>query len=169
MDGGPERLMVAPREGRTVWLGGVGVMFKIDGSETRGTLSIVEHPVEPGVLVPPHVHSREDEYSFVIQGEIGARIGGRDITAGPGAYILKPRGVPHTFWNAGTTQARLVEILCPSGFDRYFEEMAALIPAEGMPDFEKVSKLAAGYGVSFVEDGWVPELCSWYGVSVLGR
>ncbi|MGH9024451.1 MAG: cupin domain-containing protein [Acidimicrobiia bacterium] len=165
----PTQLMVPPGSGRAVSLGGIGVVFKIAGSQTAGAFSIVEHPVQPGVLVPPHLHSREDEYSFVIEGEVGARVGDREVSGGPGTYILKPRGVPHTFWNAGTTLARLVEIISPAGFDRYFEDMAALVPAQGMPDFEKVADLGSRYGLSFVEDAWVPELCARYGLSVLGR
>ena len=163
------RNVVMPGEGPAVSLGGIGVVFKIDGSETGAAFSIVEHPVQPGALVPPHVHRREDEYSFVLEGEIGARIGDRDLSGGPGTYILKPRGVPHTFWNAGTTPARLLEIISPSGFERYFEEMAALIPADGLPDFEKVGELAARYDLAFVNPEWVPELTEKYGVSLLGR
>ena len=165
----PARRAVMPGEGPAVSLGGIGVVFKIDGSETGAAFSIVEHPVEPGALVPPHVHTREDEYSFVLEGEVGARIGDRDLSAGPGAYILKPRGIPHTFWNAGSTPARLLEIISPAGFERYFEEMAALIPAEGMPDFEKVGELAARYDLAFVHPEWVPELSAKYGLALLGR
>ena len=165
----PVRNAVMPGEGPAVSLGGIGVVFKIAGNETGAAFSIVEHPVQPGALVPPHVHRREDEYSFVIEGEVGARIGDRDLTAGPGGYILKPRGVPHTFWNAGATPARLLEIISPAGFERYFEEMAALIPAEGRPDLEKVGELAARYDLAFVHPEWVPELNTLYGVSLLGR
>jgi quercetin dioxygenase-like cupin family protein len=165
----PVRSAIEPGEGAAVWLGGVGVVFKVEGRETGGAFSIVEHPVKPGALVPPHVHAREDEYSFVLEGEIGARIGDRELSGGPGAYILKPRGVPHTFWNAGPAPARLLEIISPAGFERFFEEMAALIPADGLPDFEKAAELGARYGLSFVEEGWVPELSEKYGLSLLGR
>ena len=151
----PARRAVMPGEGPAVSLGGIGVVFKIDGSETGAAFSIVEHPVEPGALVPPHVHTREDEYSFVLEGEVGARIGDRDLSAGPGAYILKPRGIPHTFWNAGSTPARLLEIISPAGFERYFEE--------------KVGELAARYDLAFVHPEWVPDLTAKYGVSLLGR
>ena len=97
--------VVEAEQGDLVHLGGIGVHYKIPGEATGGAFSIVEHPVEPGVLVPPHVHTREDEFSFVIEGEIGVRIGDRVFTAGPGAYVVKPRGVPHTFWNCGPAPA----------------------------------------------------------------
>jgi uncharacterized cupin superfamily protein len=63
--------------------------------------AVVEHPIEPGRLVLPHVHQHEDEYSYVLEGTIGARVGDREVVAGPGSYLIKPRGLMHTFWNAG--------------------------------------------------------------------
>ena len=98
-----------------------------------------------------------------------AQIGDQLIQAPVGTLVFKPKGIPHTFWNAGSTPARLLEIISPAGFERYFEEMAALIPAEGMPDFEKVGELAARYDLAFVHPEWVPDLTAKYGVSLLGR
>ncbi len=84
---------------------------------------------EPGRLVPPRVHSDEDEYSYVLEGVFGARIGDRDVSAGSGTYVLKPRNVPHTFWNAGPKRARLVEMISPAGFERFFDELAEVFAA----------------------------------------
>src|SRR6266498_2380825 len=142
-------MMISPDEGKTVQLGGIGVVYKLYGNQTGGTFSIVEHPIIPGTLVPPHVHFDEDELSFVTEGVIGARIGDEVIEATPGCYILKPRGVPHTFWNSTTKPARLVEIISPPGFEQYFEEMAQLLQQDGPPDFERISKLATTYGCAY--------------------
>src|SRR6476620_12305503 len=76
-------------------------------------VSIVEHPFEPGVLVPPHLHTREDEFSIVTEGEIGFRSGDREVVLGPGGYITKPRGEVHTMWNAGRVPARMIEVISP--------------------------------------------------------
>jgi mannose-6-phosphate isomerase-like protein (cupin superfamily) len=95
------RFVVKPGEGRSVSLGGMGVVFKVSGVDTGGAFAIVEHPIEPGRLVLPHVHLREDEYSYVLEGTIGARVGDHEVTAGRGSYLFKPRGLMHTFWNAG--------------------------------------------------------------------
>ena len=86
------QLTVEPGEnrGKSFHDGGLGVLFKIFGSETGGALAVVEHPIDPHRLVPPHTHSDVDEYSYVIEGEIGARIGDQVISAGPGTYVLKP-------------------------------------------------------------------------------
>jgi quercetin dioxygenase-like cupin family protein len=90
------RIVVKPGEGRSVWLGGMGVVFKVSGADTGGLFAVVEHPIEPGRLVPPHVHLHEDEYSCVLEGTIGARVGDREVVVGPGSYLIKPRGLMHT-------------------------------------------------------------------------
>jgi quercetin dioxygenase-like cupin family protein len=64
-------------------------------------------PFPVGALVPPHTHAREDEYSIVIEGEIGFRSGDREVVLGPGGYITKPCGELHTMWNAGAAPARM--------------------------------------------------------------
>ncbi|MDP9409011.1 MAG: cupin domain-containing protein, partial [Actinomycetota bacterium] len=94
-----ERLVVAAGEGEVVLRGGFGVVGKVSGKGTGGAFSIVEHPLEPGVLgAPPHTDRDEDETSFVIEGEIGVLIGEEEFRAGAGSYVLKPRGVVHAFW-----------------------------------------------------------------------
>src|SRR3954470_6579252 len=128
-------IVVKPCEGRAVWLGGMGIVFKVSGADTGGTFAVVEHPIEPGRLVLPHVHSREDEYSYVLEGTIGARVGDREVIAGPGSYLIKPRGLMHTFWNAGPGPARLLEVISPAGFEAYFAELAeAGDPGRRVPD-----------------------------------
>jgi mannose-6-phosphate isomerase-like protein (cupin superfamily) len=163
-----QRLVVGQDEGHTVFLGGIGVVFKLFGEDTHGALSIVEHPVQPGTLVPPHLHEREDEFSYVLEGTFGVKVAEEEFDVPAGCYVLKPRGIPHTFWNVGPGVARLIEIISPPGFDKYFEEMAKLFPkAGGGPDFEKVEKLAESYGLSFYMD-WVPELEKKYNIKLLG-
>jgi len=162
-----ERLMTSPGDCERVSLGGVGVVFTVWARATGGAFSIVEHPVRPGTLVPPHVHTREDELSYVVEGEFGARIGDQIVHVGAGEYLFKPRNVPHTFWNAGPAPARLVEIIWPAGFERYFVEMAELFPAEGPPDMKQVSELMARYGLTPIPE-WIPELSERFGLTVLG-
>jgi len=108
----------------------------------------VEHPIEPGRLVLPHVHLRKDEYSYVLEGTIGARVGDHEVVAGPGSYLFKPRGLMHTFWNAGPGPARLLEVIAPAGFEAYFAELAEA----GDPG--RRQGLAAKYGVTYSSD-WV--------------
>jgi mannose-6-phosphate isomerase-like protein (cupin superfamily) len=116
-------------------LGSIGVRFMIDGSESAGGFSLVEHPMPPRKLAAPlHRHSREDEYSFVLEGRVGALLGDEVVYGQPGDLIFKPRGQWHTFWNAGDAPARILEIISPAGFERYFEELLELLPTAGPPD-----------------------------------
>jgi quercetin dioxygenase-like cupin family protein len=133
----------------SVHLGGLGVIFKLRGSATGGTFSVVEHPIAPGTLVPPHTHSREDEYSYVLEGEVGVKIGDQEFLATAGETIIKPRGVSHTFWNAGPQPARLLEIIAPAGFESYFEEMAHVLNVGGPPNEEQMDSIAEKYGMTY--------------------
>jgi quercetin dioxygenase-like cupin family protein len=163
-------LVIEPGEGEKTDLGGLGVDFKVWGDATGGSLSIVEHPMEPGRLVPPHVHENEDELSYVLEGTFGVRVGDRVATAGPGTYVFKPRGVPHTFWNAADEPGRLLEIIWPAGFERFFESLGKVGQTAGGPEeFEaRRAELASRYKVEFVPD-WADELKKRYGLKLLGE
>ncbi len=141
-----------------------GVIFKIDGEDTGGALSIVEHPFAVGALVPPHIHTLEDEYSIVLEGEIGFRSNDKEVVLGPGGYIIKPRGEVHAMWNAGSTPARMIEVISPAGFERLFRELADMNEA-GRPDFAKVAELAARYGNSFARPEWLLDVIARYNLT----
>ena len=126
MDTTPARVL-GPRDGRTGFLGSMGVRFLIDGTESGGGFSLVEHPMSARALgAPLHRHSREDEYSYVLEGRVGALLGDETVVGGPGDLIFKPRNQWHTFWNAGDEPARILEIISPAGFERYFAELVDL-------------------------------------------
>jgi mannose-6-phosphate isomerase-like protein (cupin superfamily) len=92
--------------------------------ESGGGFSLVEHPIPPKHLAAPvHRHSREDEYSFVLEGRLGACLGDQVVYATAGALVFKPRDQWHTFWNAGDGVCRILEIISPGGFEHYFEEL----------------------------------------------
>jgi mannose-6-phosphate isomerase-like protein (cupin superfamily) len=162
-------LIVGPEEGRSVELArGLGVQFKIPGYRTGGHISIVEHPIEPRRLVPPHTHSMEDELSYVLSGRIGVRIGDEIAEAGAGTYVYKPCGVPHTFWNPTDEPARLLEIITPAGFEDYFAELADLFAGGGRPGSPEHEAIAARYHESHFGE-WIPELKERYGLRVIGE
>lgn len=162
--------VIAPEEGKSIGLGGLGVDFKLWGEETDKQFSVVEHPIDPGRLIPPHMHSREDEFTYVLHGRVGARVGDQEATAGPGSYILKPRGIMHTFWNAGPEPARILEILSPAGFERFFDEMGAVAETAEDPAefFRRRDELGEQYGLTFSDD-WVAELTGRYGLKLIGE
>ena len=137
-------------------IGSIGVGFRLGNEDTGGQVAIVEHPFPVGALVPPHVHTREDEFSIVTAGAIGFRSGSDEVVLEAGGYIGKPRGELHTMWNAGDTEARMIEIITPAGFERFFAELAEMFE-DGHPDPAALEPLAASYGL-FFDPTWVPDL-----------
>ncbi len=119
--------VVGATEGKAGFLGSIGVRFMIDGADAGSRFSLVEHPMSPHALAAPlHRHHNEDEYSFVIEGRMGALLGDEHLEAGPGDLVHKPRGQWHTFWNAGDEPCRILEIISPAGFERFFAELVDL-------------------------------------------
>jgi quercetin dioxygenase-like cupin family protein len=165
----PGLKVVRAGEGRQGGLApGVGVVFKLDGADTGGSLSVVEHPFEVGALVPPHVHTLEDEFSIVLEGEIGFRSEDKEVVLGPGCYIVKPRGEVHAMWNAGRTPARMIEIISPAGFENFFRELADMTD-QGMPGPHEVAELAGRYQLPFAEPDWLPGIIERYGLNAPPR
>src|SRR5690349_22681182 len=138
--------IVGPRDGEAGSLGSIGVRFMIDAEETHaGGFSLVEHPMPPRALAAPlHRHSREDEYSYVVEGRMGALLGDEVVYAEAGDLVHKPRNQWHTFWNAGDEPCRILEIIAPGGFEDFFDELVEQNLA-GAPDTEWLASLAARY------------------------
>ena len=131
-----------------------GVRFMAWGEETGGGFSLVEHPIPPrNMAAPLHRHTREDEYSYVVEGRVGAWADGEVVYGEPGDLIFKPRNQWHTFWNAGDEPARLIEIISPAGFEKMFEEMVDNPIADGPPPPELLADFEARYGVEFDFEG----------------
>jgi quercetin dioxygenase-like cupin family protein len=128
-----------------------------------GRLAVLEVEIPPGTLVKPHNHSREDEFSLVLSGTVGARVGDQVVEAGPGAYLVKPRGTPHAMWNSARAPAKVAEILCPSGLEGYFEELAPILAKHRTPP--EYYQLAENYGITIVDD-WIEDLERTYGVKL---
>jgi mannose-6-phosphate isomerase-like protein (cupin superfamily) len=142
------RILLSPGEGETVMMGGLGVRFMIEGDQSGGGFALLEHPIGPRVLAAPlHTHELEDEYTYVLEGEVGVQVGDEVRVARPRDLVFKPRGVPHAFWNAGDEPARALELIPPAGFERYFAEIALLLPPNhnGPPDEEALGAIMAKY------------------------
>ena len=119
---------------------------------TRGEgFALVEHVIAPRTLAAPmHIHEHEDEYSYVLEGELGVQVGSDVRYLRPGDLVLKPRGIWHAFWNRGEEPARLLELISPPGFERYFWELAPLLQPE--PAVEGLAALQARYGLQMDMD-----------------
>ncbi len=157
--------VIKPTEGRSVSFRGLGARFLIGGEQTGGRFSLVEHPIAPRALAAPmHVHEYEDEYSFVLEGRVGVRIGDEERIVGPGELVFKPRGIPHAFWNAGDEPARLLELISPAGFEEYFAEIAPLLPPNvEEPRNAELAAVMARYGLAMDFDS-IPDLVERHGL-----
>jgi quercetin dioxygenase-like cupin family protein len=160
----PARLAVVPPDSReTTLVPGFTATVKLAASQTGG-ISIVEHTFDPGVLIPPHRHTREDEISYVISGIIGFRSDGREVALEAGGYSVKPRGELHSMWNASDEPARMIEIISPAGFEKYFMELAeATAAVGGRPDPSVIAPIAERFGLSF-DFAEVPDLVARHGL-----
>ena len=119
--------VLGPNDGKVGFLGSMGVRLMINSADSGGGFSLVEHPMSAHALAAPlHRHSREDEYSYVVEGRVGALLGEDVLIGCPGDLIFKPRHQWHTFWNAGDKPARILEIISPAGFEQYFAELVDL-------------------------------------------
>ena len=155
--------VVGPRDGMAGFLGSIGVRFMIDGAEAGERFSLVEHPMPPRALAAPlHRHNREDEYSFVLEGRMGALLGDEVVEAGPGDLVHKPRGQWHTFWNAGDEPCRILEIISPAGFERFFRELSDLGGVLAA-DPEELVRLQERHGLQMRPET-VPELVERFGL-----
>jgi mannose-6-phosphate isomerase-like protein (cupin superfamily) len=155
-DAGQGPRLVGPTDGERVDLATLGVRFMVWGAESGGGFSLVEHPIPPrGLCAPLHRHSREDEYSYVVEGRMGAQLGDDVVYAEVGDLVFKPRGQWHTFWNAGDGPCRILEIISPAGFEQFFAELGAgAAPPEA----------GARYGLELDLDS-VPRLCEEHGLT----
>lgn len=143
--------------------GGLGVDWKIDGAAAGGRFAVVHHPIAPRALAAPlHYHHEEDEYSYVLRGELGALLGENVVVAGAGAWVFKPRHQWHTFWNAGDTPCEIIEVISPAGFENYFREVAA-----AWGDLAAFARINDKYRLEMKFES-VPELCARFGVTFPG-
>ena len=152
--------VIEPGSSPSFDFGGLGVDWKINAADTGGGFSVVHHPIAPHALAAPlHYHHNEDEYSYVLEGTLGALLGDQVVEAGPGTWVFKPRGQWHTFWNAGSTPVHIIEVISPGGFEDYFREVA-----EAWGDVERFAQINAKYDLEMDFES-VPELCARFGLT----
>lgn len=150
--------------GETLLDGPLGAVLLAGAAQTAGAAAFVLHPLAPRALGSPvHTHAREDEWSFVLEGEVGVQLGDAVHIAQPGDLVLKPRGVPHAFWNAGDAPARLLEVITPGGFEGYFRRLGEVLSVGGPPDLEAIGAIAAEHGLD-VDPASVPRLVQAHGL-----
>jgi quercetin dioxygenase-like cupin family protein len=151
---------------RTLSLNDVGFIYKLEAAATDGRLAVLEVRIPPRTLVKPHQHSKEDEFSLILSGSVGARIGDRTHEEiGAGSSLVKPRDIPHAMWNVTDEPVRILEIVTPAGLERYFEEAAPILREHGPNWTERFYELATRYGLTILDD-WSDELKARYQITL---
>jgi mannose-6-phosphate isomerase-like protein (cupin superfamily) len=146
---GSERqpILVPPGEGRT--LPG-NLTCRVSSASTLGEYCAFEVVASPGDGVPLHVHRREDEIYYILEGTFEIRCGGRVFTAEAGAMAVLPRTIPHAFRNAGTTPSRAMTIFIPGGFDEFVQELSEMSPADASNE-DKRNAIRRKHGIQMLE------------------
>jgi quercetin dioxygenase-like cupin family protein len=140
--------------GRGVHLTGDTYTFKATGAETRGAFALFESLVPPGSGPPPHIHHREDEAFYLLEGELEFQEGERVLLVSAGAFLLIPKGTVHRFKNVGSRPARMLTIFTPAGVEGLFFEAGRPVTegsAPSPPDQEEIARLQATIGKYHLE------------------
>lgn len=150
----------APPQGRTIAVVGDVYRFLATGDDTHGKYAFWEALVPPGGGPPPHVHTREEEGFFVLEGEITFTINGEKVVAKAGTFANMPVGTPHSFKNESDQPAKMLISVAPAGLEQMFFEVGVPL-SEGAttaspPTKEEIEKLLAvapGYGITILLPG----------------
>jgi quercetin dioxygenase-like cupin family protein len=147
-------LQLSPNAGQSFWLTTDRHTLKLVGADTNGALTMVEVSARPEFGPPPHIHHRQDECFYILEGTFEFTYEGRTFTAGSGSVVHLPRGRVHTHRAAGPAAARALVVYTPAGVEQFIEEAgtpvvdaAATPAAPTMPDLEKIVAIASKYGI----------------------
>ncbi|NNE28700.1 MAG: quercetin 2,3-dioxygenase [Saprospiraceae bacterium] len=141
--------IVRASEGKVFNVLGDMQTFKLTGKDTHGQFTLIEEENEPGTMIPPHIHTREDEIFKVLEGEMELTVGDQTTILKAGDLAFGPRGVPHSWKIVGDKKAKVILSVFPAGIEHMFEEIGGLPP--GPPDLEKVSEICGRYGITFLK------------------
>jgi quercetin dioxygenase-like cupin family protein len=156
-------ISLGPGEGEALWFFGGLTTIKASGEQTSGRVAVTENLAPRGSGSPLHIHHREDEWFYVIEGELTLWVGGETIVAPAGSFVYGPQDIPHTFV-VSSESARFLLVVDPGGFEgftRALSEPAARLeippaPTEA-PDLERVASVAARFGIDIIGPPGIPE------------
>src|SRR6266705_637300 len=149
-------------EGEALWFLGVLATIKAASEMTSGRVAVIEHLAPEGAGSPLHVHHREDEWFYIIEGNLIFWVGGRTIEASAGSFVYGPRDIPHTF-TVTSPEARFLLVAEPAGFENFMRTLsvpatARTIPPATVPppSMERIMAAAAQYGLEIVGPPGIP-------------
>jgi quercetin dioxygenase-like cupin family protein len=158
-----EPIVAGPGEGEAYWAFGTLSVVKSSAESSGGAVTVIDTLAPRGAGSPLHVHSREDEWFYVVEGELTFWVGGRVAVAPAGTFVFGPKGIPHTFM-VSSEQARFLLVAQPAGFEKFMRtvgEPAARLeippPATEPPDVEALTKVAASFGMDVIGPPGIPD------------
>jgi mannose-6-phosphate isomerase-like protein (cupin superfamily) len=158
--------VVAAEHAREISLYDVKFRYGIGADQSDGLLSMLEVTIPPRTLVKPHIHTREDEFTLILSGTVGVRLGDETVEAiDTGSWLAKPRSVPHAMWNFTGEPARILEVAVPGGLERYFEQIAPILKEHGPNWTKRYHALGDEYGLTILDE-WSDELQERYGITL---
>jgi quercetin dioxygenase-like cupin family protein len=152
----PKALHVTDGEGKMLWVVDELMTFKASGEDTGGAYSLTDSVVPPGGGPPPHIHHREDEAFWVLEGELEVMVGEDTFRAGAGSFVHLPRDIAHGYENVGAGPARFLGLMVPAGLEKFFEEVGkpgtdlSSPPPFEEEDLDKLLAVAPRYGVEIL-------------------
>jgi len=143
--------LVPPKEGRTLMVAGGSYTIKASGEDTGGAYTLIEMFLPPGSGPPPHLHEREEESFYILEGTLLFQVGDETLDAEAGTFVKAPRGISHAFKNVGASPVRVLLLVTPAGLEKFFEEVGQPLGETPSPlDLEKVKQTAPKYGVTII-------------------
>lgn len=151
---------------RHIALYDVAFRYAVGSDESDGALSMLEVTIPPRTLIKPHMHTREDEYTLILVGTVGACLGEDTVEEIPvGSWLVKPRSIRHAMWNLADEPARILEVVLPGGIERYFEQIAPVLMEHGPEWTKRYNELGEEFGLTIFDD-WSTELQAKYGITL---
>ena len=144
--------VVLPGEGHTLVVTGGRYTIKASSEDTDGAYTLIEMFLPPSSGPPPHLHAREEESFYILEGTLLFQVGYESLTAGAGAYVKAPRGVRHAFKNVGAAPARVLLLVTPAGLEKFFEEIGQPVgETASAQTLEKAKEIAPKYGITLLD------------------
>ena len=158
-----KKYLIGPDEGAHLPV--LDVTHKVTAKNFGGALTIIEARLAPERMIPPHIHTREDECNFVLEGELAVDVGGEIVVATVGSFVLKPRGVYHALCNTGTEPVRFLEFHIPGEFENYYDEYEQIVERAMSEEERRKARVELGerYGVTW-HDELIPEVRARFGI-----
>ncbi len=145
----PAAIHIPEDEGKMLWVADELMTFKASGEDTGGAYALTDSVVPPGGGPPRHIHHREEEAFWVLEGELEVIVGETTFRAGAGSFVHLPKDIPHAYENVGKNPARFLTLMVPAGLEKFFEEVGKPPPFEE-EDIDKWLAIAPKYGVEIV-------------------